>query len=45
MVEIVTKTWRVNSKVQVEKLDENVFKFVFGSKKDRISSLKGACGH
>lgn len=49
IMEIIYKTWRVSSKVQVEKINDNVFKFCFVNNKDcdnifhgRPWSLNGA---
>lgn len=33
--EIVTKIWRIQHPVRVEKANSNMFKFIFGSKRDR----------
>lgn len=49
ITEIITKAWKLSSRIQIEKLNENVFKFTFSSKKDmdyifnlRPWSLNGA---
>lgn len=33
--EIISKTWKLLSKVQIEKLEEDIFKFSFGCREDR----------
>lgn len=33
--EIVKKTWRLQAKVQIDKIAENVFQFIFENKKDQ----------
>lgn len=35
ILEMTEKTWKLSSRLQIEKLSENVFKFIFGEKKDR----------
>lgn len=35
ITEIISKTWRLKHKVNIEKLWENIFKFDFGSREDR----------
>lgn len=33
--EIIQKTWRLQERVQIDKISENVFKFCFGNKRDK----------
>lgn len=35
LVDIIAKTWRTKGRVQVEKLEGNIFKFLFGSLEDK----------
>lgn len=39
--EIIAKTWKLKTRVQIEKLKDNVFKFQFGCKEDMDSIYKG----
>lgn len=41
LTEIIQKTWRIKSRVQVEKIDKNIFKFCFGNREDSESIFKG----
>lgn len=41
LFEMVSKTWCLKARVQVEKVGENVFKFTFSSKEDREWIFKG----
>lgn len=35
MLEIISKTWKLNNKIHVEKIGDNTFKFSFNSKEER----------
>lgn len=41
ILEIIQKTWRLTTKVQIEKINDNVFKLCFGNKKDRDGIFHG----
>lgn len=38
---IVEKTWRLKAGVRVDKMEDNIFKFSFGSKEERDMNFKG----
>lgn len=41
ITEIVQKTWKTRSKVQISKIGDNLFKFTFGSREDKALIFKG----
>lgn len=41
VTEIITKTWRVRTRVQIEKIGENCFKFLFGSREEKENIYRG----
>lgn len=40
VTEIITKTWYLQYRVNIEKVEENCFKFTFGSKEDKEKIYK-----
>lgn len=41
ITEIIGKTWKLKSRVHIEKINENFFKFLFGCKEDRDTIFQG----
>lgn len=39
--EVISKTWRTKTKIKVEKLEENIFKFTVGTKEERDRIFNG----
>lgn len=41
ITEIVQKTWKTKLKINIEKIEDNIFKFTFGNKEDKDRIYKG----